>query len=63
MIKCGKCGGQMKIGKALQNTPVFGPPDSVHKEDQRGQTYKLTGPPKLITVFKCSKCGRTVSCR
>lgn len=54
MKVCGKCGGQMKIGKALQ-------PDSVHKIDKRGQTYTLTGPVKMVRVLKCFNCGHTIS--
>jgi len=50
----------MKEGQALINTPErhddFGG-DVGHD----GSTVTMTGPPKLISCWKCPKCGRSLT--
>ena len=58
-MKCTKCGGEMKPGKAIQQTWEQGIPDFP------GQTIGVTmyagGPGVLIDCLKCSACGRSVT--
>jgi len=60
-----------KAGIALVNTPVVhgdfpGDFSGSYKEavekgiDVRGQTMSMSGPPKMVKVTKCTKCGRSV---
>jgi len=51
------CGGHMKIGIAIQNTFV-GIPDFIG--DDRIVTMSYGGSGKLITCYKCPKCGHSV---
>lgn len=59
LVRCFKCGGDVKTGIALQNTPTFGVPDFPNQTDLRGQTFTMDGPPKLIECLKCCHCGHS----
>ena len=56
-MKCKKCKGKMKKGIALENT-VVGKPDFIGSNDVC--TVSKTGPPKMIKVWKCKKCGYSI---
>ena len=61
MGKCRDCGGEMKRGKALQNTLAMGIPDFPGMTaESRGQTVSRTGTPKMIAVLKCEDCGHSI---
>lgn len=62
-MKCRKCGGKTKLGKALQNTPSLGLPDFPGQKDLKGQTVSMTGPPKMYRVHKCQDCGHSFTGR
>lgn len=54
---CRKCGGQMKPGKAIQQT-YTGMPDFLN-----GAVVTLSagGPGRLVDCDKCEKCGYSVA--
>ena len=54
--KCRKCGGEMKAGMALQNK-FSGLPD--FPDDTSAATISRSGPPKMVNVYKCIKCGHS----
>lgn len=56
--RCGKCGGEMKPGKAMGQTAVALRP-SRGPNDMR--TYYAGGTGKLIDCLKCESCGRSVT--
>ena len=58
---CRECGCRMKSGEALQNTPCVGISDFPGQTDLRGQTMTMTGPPKMVNVWKCEYCGHSIS--
>jgi hypothetical protein len=60
---CRKCGGEMREGRALQNTVSRGVSDFPGARDVAGQTFSFTGPPVLVKVLKCSACGHSRSLR
>ena len=56
--KCRKCGCAMRGGQALVNT-LAGIGDFVG--DRYATTQSLTGPPVMESVWKCPKCGYSVT--
>ena len=54
MLKCKKCGGDMRDGKAIAQT-VTGMPD--FPGDRHAVTLSAGGPGMLINCLKCSICG------
>ena len=54
---CRKCGGQMKPGKAIQQT-YTGTPDF---PNGAVVTLSAAGPGRLVDCDKCEKCGHSVS--
>ena len=52
--KCKKCNIEMVPGQALENT-LYGIPDFIG--DDTVCTMSMTGPPIMISVWKCPKCG------
>lgn len=57
LIKCKKCGGEMRPGQALQQTFTSGAPD--FPGDSVGITFSPGGPGKLVDVLKCRDCGHS----
>mgnify|MGYP000916018169 CR=1 FL=1 len=55
---CFKCGGLMTDGQAIQNSLVSSE-DFGGDAGENGTTQTRTGPPKIIAVRKCSKCGHS----
>ena len=55
--KCRKCDIELVKGQALENTP-YGIPDFVG--DDYVCTVSMTGPPIMISVWKCPSCGYSV---
>lgn len=57
-MKCPKCDGEMKPGKAILQTWEAGVPDFP------GQTIGITmhagGPGRLSDCLKCSQCGYSI---
>lgn len=61
MMECKRCQVEMVSGKAFQNTLV-GFPDFIGDTGlERGCTVSRSGPAKLVEVWKCPECGRSVS--
>ena len=58
-MKCTKCGGEMKPGKAIQQTWEPGTPD--FPGQTIGVTMHVGGPGVLIDCLKCSVCGRSIT--
>lgn len=55
---CPKCGGDLKDGKALISTFVWGGPDFPgDTADSPGQTFSAGGPGVIVDVDKCGVCG------
>lgn len=55
--RCRKCGGQMKPGKAIQQT-YTGMPDF---PNGAVVTLSAGGPGRLVDCDKCEKCGHSVA--
>lgn len=55
-MKC-KCGGEMRLGKAIEQT-YSGEPDFPGGEVV---TMSPAGPGKLVDCLKCSECGKSYS--
>lgn len=53
-MPCKKCGGEMKLGKAIMDTPT-GIPDFIGSKEV--VTMSPGGQGKLIDCLKCSSCG------
>jgi hypothetical protein len=60
LMNCRLCGIQMQQGVALLNSPSYGVEDFIGQTDTRGQTFTMGGPPSLVPVMKCPKCGHSV---
>ena len=56
-FRCGRCDIELVEGKALENT-LAGIPDFIG--DDTVCTVSQTGPPIMISVWKCPKCGYSV---
>lgn len=56
-MKCTKCGGDMKPGKAIQQT-WGGTPEW---EGDTIYTMSPEGPGVLVDCLKCEKCGRSIT--
>lgn len=57
MSSCLRCGGQMKPGKAIQQT-YTGIPDF---PNGAVVTLSVGGPGRLVDCDKCEKCGHSVA--
>lgn len=56
-MKCKRCNGEMKPGKAIEQT-YTGIPDFIGGDVV---TMSPGGPGRLIDCLKCSKCGWSVT--
>jgi ribosomal protein L37AE/L43A len=61
-MNCKKCHSKMEKGQALEDIYTSGIPDFPNQPiDSRGQTMSASGKAKLISVWKCPKCGHSVA--
>ena len=61
-MKCKRCFAPMTYGKALLSTLVMGIPDFAgNTVNSRGQTLSAGGPGRLVSCFKCTACGYSVT--
>lgn len=57
MKKCKKCNGEMKPGKAIEQTYAGSPDFAGHEVI----TVSPGGSGKLINCLKCEKCGHSIT--
>jgi len=57
--ECKKCGGEMRIGLATEQTWTTGMPD--FPGELRGVTMSVGGPGKVVECLKCVECGYSVT--
>lgn len=61
ILLCNRCDVEMVDGKAFQNQLSTGMADFPGMDiNSSGQTLSYSGPPKMVKVKKCPKCGRSI---